>query len=216
VYPWTSRYVLEVSILAQRAFRGAAHMSGAQRENDRDDSKGPAPLRVPLRASLPALTALRSGLALTGLAGVVCLLVATFTTVIQIKVGTTTTVAGATLSHTGWDRHGPALVLLALLGAGLLAVALRGSRAAMAGLAAAGVAAVVIALAWDRPHIHDTGAVGELYDAATAGPAAGYYLETLGGALLLLSGGALLLLLGRAGAETTTAAPKSGRRQEAA
>jgi hypothetical protein len=190
-------------------------MSGAQRENDRDDSKGHAPLRVPLRAPLPALTALRSGLALAGLAGVVCLLVATFTTVIQIRVGTTTTVAGATLSHTGWDRHGPALVLLALLGAGLLAVALRGSRAAMAGVAAAGLAAVVIAMAWDRPHIHDTGGVGELYDAATAGPAAGYYLETLGGALLLLSGGALLVL-GRGGAETTTAAPKSGRRQEAA
>jgi hypothetical protein len=64
----------------------------------------------------------------------------------------------------------------------------------MAGVAAAGIAALAIAMIWDRPHVHDTGSVGDLYAEAKAGPASGYYLETLGGALLLLSGGALLVL----------------------
>jgi hypothetical protein len=182
--------VLEVSILAQKAIRAGAHMSGDQRGNERDDSKGPGLFR----ASVPSFTALRAGLAMAGLAGAGALLVATFATIIQITVGTSSKAAGADTSQSGWDRHGPALVLLALLGAWLLVLALRGTRAAMAGVAAAGVAALAIALIWDRPHVHDTGSVGDLYAEAAAGPASGYYLETLGGALLLLSGGTLLVL----------------------
>jgi hypothetical protein len=67
-------------------------------------------------------------------------------------------------------------------------------RMAMIGLVAAGVAALAIAMIWDRPHVHDTGAVGELYAEAKADPGAGYYTETLGGALVLVAGGGLLLL----------------------
>jgi hypothetical protein len=138
--------------------------------------------------------ALRSGLALVALGGAFLLLLATFATIIQIEVGTSTAAAGADTSHTGWDRHGPALIVLALLAVWLLALALRGARAAMAGLAAAGLAALAIAMIWDRPHVHDTGSVGEVYAEAHADPAAGYYLETLGGALLLLAAGTLLVL----------------------
>jgi hypothetical protein len=138
--------------------------------------------------------ALRSGLALVGSAGAFLLLSATFATIIQITVGTSTAAAGTDTSHTGWDRHGPALILLALLAVWLLGPALRGSRAAMAGVAAAGVAALAIALIWDRPHVHDTGSVGDVYAEAHADPASGYYLETLGGALLLVAGGTLLVL----------------------
>ena len=165
-------------------------MSSAVRGNAGDDSKG----FTSARPAWPTLFALRSALALVALSGAFLLLLATFGTIIQIKVGTSTAAAGADTSHTGWDRHGPALILLALFALWLLALALRGARAAMASLAAAGVAALAIALIWDRPHVHDTGSVGDVYAEAHADPAAGYYLETLGGALLLLAGGTLLVL----------------------
>ncbi|HEV7750381.1 MAG TPA: hypothetical protein VGO71_02520, partial [Baekduia sp.] len=53
-----------------------------------------------------------------------------------------------------------------------------------------------IALLSDRPDVHASGSVGDVYAEATADAGAGYYLETLGGALLLASGGALLVLGG--------------------
>src|SRR4051794_40027116 len=219
VCPWASRYVLEVSIPLQKATRGGAQVSSASRGNEGDDSKGFAPgptasgppsadaegrRFAPGRSALPTVFALRSGLALVALAGALLLLVATFATIIQITVGTTTKAAGADTAQSGWDRHGPALIVLAVLAIWLLAQALRGSRAAMAGLAAAGVAALLIAMIWDRPHVHDTGSVGDIYAEAHADPASGYYLETLGGALLLLAGGGLLLL-GSPAAERTGA-----------
>jgi hypothetical protein len=177
-------------MLSQRATRGGACMSSAQRGTEGDDSKGFGPFR----SSLPSVVALRGGLAAAGVAGAVGLLIATFTTVIQITVGTATKVADAQTTHSGWDRHGPALLLLALLAAWLLATALRGSRVAAAGLAAAGLAALAIAMASDRPHVHDAGSVGDVYAQASADPGAGYYLETLGGALLVFAGGGLLAL----------------------
>jgi hypothetical protein len=165
-------------------------MSSALRGNGADDSKGFAP-----GPSAPrSVFALRSGLAIAGLAGALLLIAATFATIIQIRVGTSTKAVGTDTSHSGWDRHGPALIVLALLAVCLLVPALRGGRAAMAGLAAAGIAALAIAMVWDRPHVHDTGSVGDIYAEAHADPGPGYYLETLGGALALLSGGALLLL----------------------
>jgi hypothetical protein len=174
----------------QKAIRGGAQVSSASRGNAGDDSKGAAPGR----AAVPSVFALRTALALAGLAGALLLFAATFATIIQITVGTSTQTVGADTSHTGWDRHGPALIVLGLLAIWLLLLALRGSRAAMAGLAATGVAALAIAMIWDRPHVHDTGSVGDIYAEAHADPGAGYYLETLGGALLLLSGGTLLVL----------------------
>jgi hypothetical protein len=181
-------------MLGQRATRDVAHMSSALRGTEGDDSKGFAPdPSSPVR--VPSVLALRGGLTATALAGALALAVATFTTVIQITVGTTSRIAGGETSHSGWDRHGPALLLLALLAVWLLGATLRGrSRAAMAGLAATGVAAMAIALVADRPRLHDTGSVGDVYAEAVADPGAGYYLETLGGALLLASGGGLLVL----------------------
>jgi len=165
-------------------------VSSALRGADGDDSKG----LVSLPSRFPSVIALRAALTAAALAGAVALVVASFATVISIEVGTTTKVVGADTSHTGWDRHGPALLLLAVLAVALLGAALRGVRAAMAGLAVAGVAALAIAMVWDRPHVHDTGAVGELYAEARANPGTGYYAETLGGALLLLAGGGLVVL----------------------
>jgi hydrogenase maturation factor HypE len=82
----------------------------------------------------------------------------------------------------------------------------RGARPAMAAVAVCGAAALVVALGSDLPHLDDTGQVGRLYDDASAGAAAGFWLEVAGGVLLLGAGlGGLLLARGRA--ERTTRAP---------
>lgn len=164
-------------------------MSGALHGAEGDDSKGPNAAR----ASSGVILTVRLVLAVLGLAGAVLLLVASFTTVIEITVGTTSKVIDADTAQSGWDRHGPALILLGLLALFLLFAGLRGARVALTGLVVVGVASLAIAWAWDRPHVHDTGSVGEVYADATADPGTGYYLETLGGALLLLVGGSLLV-----------------------
>jgi hypothetical protein len=201
-------------MLAQRASRGkGAHVSGAQHGTGRDDSKGFAPGRSPS----PGVRALRAALALAGLAGALLLIVATFTTIIQITVETTTRAVDYDAAQSGWNRHGPALIVLALLALWLLTAALRGARIAMTGLALTGLVALAIAVHWDRSHAHDTGSVGEVYTEATAEPGTGYYLETLGGALLLLSGSALLVLGGPVSVrgENADGRPVGGRRTEA-
>jgi hypothetical protein len=202
-------------MLAQRASRGkGAHVSGAQHGTGRDDSKGFAPGRSPSAAVL----ALRAVPAMTGLTGALLLVVATFTTIIEITVETTVRGVDFDAAQSGWDRHGPALIVLALLALWLLAAALRGARIAMTGLALTGLVALAIAVHSDRSHVHDTGSVGEVYTEATANPGTGYYLETLGGVLLLLSGGALLVF-GRApesvGLQNADGRPMGGRRTEA-
>jgi hypothetical protein len=180
-------------------------MSGALHGAEGDDSKGPNPGR----GSSGVLLTLRLVLALLGVAGAVLLLVASFSTVIEITVGTTSKVLDADTAQSGWDRHGPALVLLGLLALFLLFAGLRGARIALTGLVVTGVAALAIAWAWDRPHVHDTGSVGDVYAEATADPGTGYYLETLGGALLLLAGGSLLAF-GRGPAPAPSPAPPRG------
>jgi hypothetical protein len=180
-------------MLGQRASRGSAHMNGAQHGAGRDDSKG-APSAGAARAALPSVLALRTGLAAVALAGALAVLVATVTTVVAIKVAKA---PGATVmagSDSGWDRHGPALVVLALLALWLLAVGLRGAPTALAGVAVVGAVVLGIAMLSDRPDVRASGSVGEVYAEASASPGAGYYLETLGGALLLAGGGALLVL----------------------
>jgi hypothetical protein len=164
-------------------------MSGALHGAEGDDSKGPNAAR----ASSGIVLTVRLVLAALGLAGAVLLLVASFATVIEITVGTTSKVIDADTAQSGWDRHGPALILLGLLALFLLFAGLRGARVALTGLIVVGVASLAIAWAWDRPHVHDTGSVGDVYADATADPGTGYYLETLGGALLLLVGGSLLV-----------------------
>ncbi len=202
-------------MLAQRASRGkGAHVSAAQHGTERDDSKGFGPGRSPS----PAVVALRAALAAAGLAGALLLIVATFTAIIEITVETTTRGVDLDATQSGWDRHGPALIVLALLALWLLAAALRGVRVAMTGLALTGLVALAIAVHWDRPHVHETGSVGEVYTEATAQPGTGYYLETLGGVLLVLSGSALLVF-GPAPvkprAQNADGRPMGGRRTEA-
>jgi hypothetical protein len=143
--------------------------------------------------SLPARAA--AGL---GLAGAVLAVVATFTKVIEIKVLTVPTFA-----HEGWDRYGPALLLLAVFALLMLAGAWRGARPAMAGLSVAGLAILAIAIVVDVPHLDDKGVwpSADLYEDAVAGAGPGFYFETAAGMLMLLSGALMLLLAPRRSAE---------------
>jgi hypothetical protein len=131
-------------------------------------------------------------------AGAICLLLATFATIIEIKVGTTTKVPDHDTHLSGWDRHGPALALIAVFALLMVAGALRGARPAMIALVVLGLAALLIAVVGDVPDLNETGFIGEVYEDAAAGPKAGFYLETLG-AVLLLAGGGLMLVLSGAG-----------------
>jgi hypothetical protein len=147
-----------------------------------------------MAASSPSISrakAVRAGLAAAALTGVICLLLATFTTVIEIKVGTTTRLPGRDTHLSGWDRHGPALLIVAVFAAAMVAGALRGARPAAIALAVLGLVAVLIAVVGDVPDLNETGFIGEVYEDAAAGPSAGFYLETLGGVLLLAGGGLL-------------------------
>src|SRR4029078_7843367 len=138
------------------------------------------------------------GLALSvaSVAGGVSLIIATFSTIIEITVGTTSKIADRDTELSGWDRHSFALLLIAGFALVMTVGAWRGARRRMAAVAVSGIAALLIALIGDLPDVHKTGVIGELYDNAHANPKTGYYLETLGGVLLLLAGGGLLLLGG--------------------
>ena len=80
-----------------------------QRRTIKDDSRGMAAARRAIRRA----NAVRAGLLVAALAGVAALVAATFTTVIRITVGTTTRLASLDTELSGWDRHGPALLVIA-------------------------------------------------------------------------------------------------------
>ena len=93
-------------------------------------------------------------------------------------------------SLSGWERHGGALILLALLAAGA-ALAIRDGRMAAAGavLIAIGLVALGLTLIGDLPVTDDTGAIGSTdLAAASASAGLGFYLELLAGVLCLAAG----------------------------
>jgi hypothetical protein len=167
-------------------------MSAAPREAQGQDSRK----ALGLRAGFGTARAIRIALLVAAAAGALCLVVATFSTIIQVTVGTTSRIADRDTHLSGWDRHSFALVLIGGFALVMTVGAWRGARPAMAAIAVAGIAALLIALLGDLPDAHKTGAIGQLYANARANPKTGYYLETLGGVLLLLGGGGLLVLTG--------------------
>jgi hypothetical protein len=164
---------------------------------------------APPRPAIRHPDALRSGFLVLGLGGVAALVGATFTTVIRITVGTTTRLASLDTHLSGWDRHGPALLVIAAFALVMLAGASGGgARPAMAALAVCGAAALGVALGFDLPHLDDTGRVGRLYDDASAAAAAGFWLELAGGVLLVAAGlGMLAAGRGRAQRAPRTRVP---------
>lgn len=161
--------------------------------------------REPSAGVGPGVVALRAALALAGLAGVVLLVVSTFTTVVQIRVLTTSALVTQDTEVSGSDLHGIALVLVALFALVMLAGALRGARPAQLALAATGVVALGLIVGLDVPELDNTGQVAEFYEDVSAGAASGFYLETLGAVLVLLSGGLLFVLGADAVASRLTA-----------
>src|SRR4051812_11545684 len=137
------------------------------------------------RPAIPHSDAVRAGLLIAGCAGVAALVAATFTTVIRITVGATTRLAALDTHLSGWDRHGPALLVIAAFALVMLVGAVRrGARPAVIAVIVCGAAALLVALAFDAPRLDDTGQVGRLYADASAGPGVGFWLELAGGALL--------------------------------
>jgi hypothetical protein len=100
-------------------------------------------------------------------------------------------------SLSGWERHGGALILLALLAAGAGFAARGGAFAAAAAvLLAIGAVTLGLTLIGDLPVTGHTGAIGTDFDTATASAGLGFYLELLASLLCLLAG-ALALMTAR-------------------
>jgi hypothetical protein len=105
-------------------------------------------------------------------------------------------------SLSGWERHGGALILLALVTVGAALAARRGtSRAVGAILVAIGVVTLGLTLIGDLPVTNDTGAIGRDFANATGSAGLGFYLELLGGVLCLIAG-ALALIAARSDSES--------------
>ena len=149
----------------------------------------------PARVSFP----LRTGLAALGATGAALLVAATFLAVIEIVVGGTSRLAEADTRLTGWERHGPALLVLGAFAAALVVGAARGARPAMAALGVCGLAALGLVLAGDLPDLDETGLIGALYSEADASPGPGWYAEIAGAVLLVVAASGLLLATMRAG-----------------
>jgi len=92
-------------------------------------------------------------------------------------------------SLSGWERHGGALVLLALLTLGAAVAARRGiTREIGAVLVAIGAVTLGLTLIGDLPVTNDAGAIGDDFDNATGSAGLGFYLELLGGVLCVVAG----------------------------
>ena len=151
------------------------------------DSSARQPSRAPRRGLRP----LSGALLLGGLIGGVLLVVADFSTLIEVTVITV-----VKDRVTGAEQHTYALVLLGALAVPMAAGAALGrSRPAAAALAGLGLIALLIALIGDLPDVEETG-LTKTFEAADASPARGFYRETLGAIVLLVTGIANLLLNG--------------------
>jgi len=96
--------------------------------------------------------------------------------------------------QSGFERHGPALVLLALVVATMAwGAGVGGSRPAAAALLAVGLVVLAIGLLIDLPVTDDTGAIGPRFEGARAQAEIGFTLELAAGVLAAVAGAARLL-----------------------
>jgi hypothetical protein len=156
-----------------------------------DYSKGPA--------GRPAgFVTIRAIAALLAVAGVALLVIAEFSVVVRIVVGSLETEQRVVTGHA---NHGYALLVVAVAALPLLLGAVRGARVAASGLVALGIVALVVALVIDLPKTRESGQLAEsasFEDArAQAGP--GFALELAGGVALVLAGGLLVVAGGASG-----------------
>jgi len=118
---------------------------------------------------------------------VVLLVLGEFTTVFEVTVGSLDVVKR---SVAGGDNHGYALLVIAVAGAAMTLLALRGGVAPALALTLLGVAALVVAFAVDLPDTRASGGLPEslAYEQAQARAGSGLWLEIAGGVALVLAG----------------------------
>lgn len=182
-------------------------MTADARRTEQEDSRRTLPSEGPVLA--------RTGLVAAGVLGALLLLFATTLTVIRIEVGTVAEVVGVDTALSGWQRHGTALVLLAVAALVMLLGAWRGAKPAMVAVTALGVAGLLLALVQDLPDADEVGRVGTLYADARAGVGPGFWAELTGSLLLVGSGLGLLLRGGRRPARRRSARSVPGEQRPA-
>lgn len=126
------------------------------------------------------------------LAAIVLLVVAEFSTVVRVVVGSLETEKRAVSGHA---NHGYALLVVALFALPMTRGALRGARAAAGAMVAVGAVALVVALAIDLPATRASGQLPEsvAFEDARAQAGPGLALEIAGGVGLVLAGGLLVV-----------------------
>jgi hypothetical protein len=131
-------------------------------------------------------------------AAIALLVVAEFSVVLRVVVGSLETQKRAVTGHA---NHGYALLVIAVAAVPMALGAVRGARAAAAALVALGAVALVVALAIDLPDTRESGQLPEsvAFEDAQAQAGPGLALEIAGGLGLVLAGG-VLLVAGGAGA----------------
>jgi hypothetical protein len=132
----------------------------------------------------------RQVLAAVAFVAAVMLVLSTFMTLIEVTTGEAA-IEGA--ERTGLEHHSIAMLLLGVAVLPMALGALRGARPAMIGLLVIGAVVLLLAFTVDLPAALDEGIYSVRYESASAKPAAGFYVETLAGALLVVAGGLLLL-----------------------
>ncbi len=153
--------------------------------------------QTPSSARAEASGGARVALALAALLGVALIVISQFTALYHVH--SATSAAAIKTVDTG-PNHAWAPIPLAIVAVALAyAVYRHGNRAALLGLAALGIATLLIALLGDLSDAHSSGLIGSGaggYVQATSSPSAGLYMETLGAVVLLVTGGVGFLLLG--------------------
>jgi len=154
-----------------------------------------------------ATTGLRGLVVAVAIIAALLLVVAEFSTIASVEVvGDSCEVVNDSnpeladrCALSGWERHGGALLLLALVAVGGAVAVRRGADEAGGGvIAAVGVVVLALTLFADLPVTHETGAVGLNFDGASGQAGLGFYLELIAGLLCVLAG-AVTLAAGRRG-----------------
>jgi hypothetical protein len=167
-----------------------------------DGSRG-VPARIAaLGADLRRSGELAIGVAAAGVLSALLLLITEFLTIASVDVASgscevindSNPALADRCSLSGFERHGGAFILLALVVLVMTYGASLGrSRPAAIALVVVGVLVLAIALGFDLPQTHQTGAIGRDFEGAKAMAGPGLFTELVGAVLALGAGLARLL-----------------------
>ncbi len=132
----------------------------------------------------------RTAFAALALVGAGLLVVADFSTLYEVEVGSLNTVLRTVPGH---ENHAYALVVVGVAAAIMSVGAWRGARPAAGALVVLGAVALGVALGLDLPDTSGSGKLSEsvTFEDAQASAGVGFYLELLGGVVLVAAGGVL-------------------------